>query len=143
MSKATSGTFRAVALSTSGNSDLDHRVLSETPAQANTQPSLQRETFSTSRLNEQSLALVLGGVSAWTSVVRLGLGHSLRDRSPIGTPRSGGSAVPGAGRAPAVSRGRTQRRSRSDADVHREDHDHHHGGHGDVAGEFAGQSNKA
>ena len=36
MSKATSGTFRAVALSTSGNSDLDDRVLSETPAQAGT-----------------------------------------------------------------------------------------------------------
>jgi DNA topoisomerase VI subunit B len=74
MSNAISGTSRAVALSTSGNSDLDHHGLSETPAQANTQPSLQRETFSTSRLldfcSERELVKQIGhGVDQWPLVI--------------------------------------------------------------------------
>jgi hypothetical protein len=74
MSKATSGSFRAVALSTSSNSDLDYRGLSEMPAPANTQPSLQRETFSTSRLldfcSERELVKQIGhGVDLWPLVI--------------------------------------------------------------------------
>jgi hypothetical protein len=71
-----------VALSSSANSDLDHRVLSEPAplAQASTKPSLKRETFSTSRLLAHPLgfdslgfstsaARFLPWVFAWVSLL--------------------------------------------------------------------------
>jgi DNA topoisomerase VI subunit B len=74
MKNATAG--NAVALSTSDNSDLDNRALSEPAplAQANTQPSLKRETFSTSRLldfcSERELVKQIGhGVDQWPLVI--------------------------------------------------------------------------
>jgi hypothetical protein len=75
MSNATSD-FRVVALSTSGNSDLgDHALCEPVPlAQANTQPSLQRETFATSRLldscSERELVKQIGNaVDQWPLVI--------------------------------------------------------------------------
>ena len=70
---ATSGA-RNVALSSSGDSNLDHRGSSEAPARANTQHSLRRETFSTSRLldfcSERELVKQIGhGVDQWPLVI--------------------------------------------------------------------------
>lgn len=66
----------AVALSTSDNSDLNHRALSEPAplAQTNTQALLKRETFSTSRLldfcSERELVKQIGhGVGQWPLVI--------------------------------------------------------------------------
>jgi hypothetical protein len=74
MSDATSDPH-AVALSASDNSDLDHRALSEPAplAQANTQPSLKRETFSTSRLldfcsQRELVKQIRHGVDQWPLV---------------------------------------------------------------------------
>src|SRR3981189_173889 len=74
MKNAASGAFRAATFSTSDNGNINNCISFEAPGQANMQPSLQRETFSTSRLldfcSERELVKQIGhGVDQWPLVI--------------------------------------------------------------------------